>query len=279
MNRLARRSRPVLVRHSMACVALLIFNMIASGDERIVKQEFVYDQVPFEQCHASTIEETDSGLVAAWFGGKEEKDPSVGIWLSRHDGQSWSQPVEVANGDQTSGNVARYACWNPVLFQPQAGPLLLFYKVGPNPREWWGMLMKSSDGGKTWSKPERLPNGILGPIRAKPIQLADGTILCGSSSEHDGWRVHFERTPDLGKTWTRTPAINTGSDFGIIQPTIFSEPDGSLRLLSEPSKEDRRNGLEGQGSDMVKAIGNRIAKSECGSRRRNAKERYARFDL
>ena len=44
-------------------------------------------------------QQTPEGLVAAWFGGKDEGEPDVGIWFSRHDGtQKWSAPVEVANG-------------------------------------------------------------------------------------------------------------------------------------------------------------------------------------
>ena len=31
----------------------------------LLKQEFLYDEAPFPQCHASTIAETKSGLVAA----------------------------------------------------------------------------------------------------------------------------------------------------------------------------------------------------------------------
>ncbi|HQX51688.1 MAG TPA: sialidase, partial [Planctomycetaceae bacterium] len=50
----------------------------------ILKQEFIYDTAPFPECHASTIEETPAGLVAAWFGGTREKHPDVGIWVSRH---------------------------------------------------------------------------------------------------------------------------------------------------------------------------------------------------
>jgi predicted neuraminidase len=108
-----------------------------------------------------------------------------------------------------------------VLFQPKQGPLMLLYKVGPSPDTWWGMLTTSADGGKTWDAPRRLPDGILGPIKDKPILLPDGTILCGSSTEHDGWRVHMERTSDLGKTWTKTGALNDGRTVGAIQPTIL----------------------------------------------------------
>ena len=87
--------------------------------------------------------------MAAWFGGTRERDPDVGIWVSRSDGSQWSAPAEVANGVQPDGK--RHPCWNPVLFQPSKGPLLLFYTVGPSPDTWWGMVRTSSDEGRTWS--------------------------------------------------------------------------------------------------------------------------------
>src|SRR6476620_4759551 len=153
---------------------------------RVETTEFIYDQAPFPSCHASTLAETKSGLIAAWFGGTDEGDNDVGIWTARHDGAKWSAPVEVASG--VVGE-KRYPCWNPVLHQPPHGPLLLFYKVGPSPSTWWGMMMRSDDEGKTWSKAERLPENILEPIKNQPVEIAD-RLWCPSSSEHDGWRFH-----------------------------------------------------------------------------------------
>src|SRR5690606_36525124 len=127
--------------------------------------------------HASTIAETTDGtLIAAWFGGTEEKHEDVGIWVSRREGKRWSPPVEVANGVQyhtPDGGVHRHPCWNPVLYQPNDSALLLFYKCGPSPSEWWGMETRTGDGGKSWSFPRRLPEGILGPIKNKPVRLGD----------------------------------------------------------------------------------------------------------
>lgn len=191
--------------------------------------EFIYETAPFPQCHASTIVETKDGLVAAWFGGTRERNPDVGIWLSRHEVGKWTAPVEVANGVQTDGS--RHPCWNPVLFQPKTGPLLLFYKVGPSPSSWWGMLRTSTDAGKTWSDATRLPNGILGPIKNKPVQLANGDILSPTSSEHDGWRVHFERSHDLGKTWAIIGPVNDGKEFGAIQPSILFHGGDRLQAV------------------------------------------------
>ncbi len=195
----------------------------------VLHSEFIYETAPFPECHASTIAETKRGPVAAWFGGQYEKHPEVGIWVARHVAGKWTPPVEVANGVQSP--TLRHPCWNPVLFQPTDGPLLLFYKVGPSPSTWWGMLVTSRDCGATWSQPTRLPDGIVGPIKNKPVQLPNGDLLCPTSSEHEGWRVHFERSSDLGHTWWRTPPINDGKEIGAIQPSILFHADGRLQAL------------------------------------------------
>jgi predicted neuraminidase len=195
----------------------------------IVEAEFVFDEAPFPQCHASTIAIGRDGPVAAWFGGTREKNPDVGIWLSRKGDSGWTPPVEVADGVEAGGT--RYPCWNPVLAEPPDGPLLLFYKVGPSPSTWWGMLVRSQDGGRTWSKPERLPDGIVGPIKNKPVFLTDGSMLCGSSTEDDGWRVHMEQTADLGKTWSKTGPLCDGRTLAAIQPSILLHGDAALQIL------------------------------------------------
>ena len=212
------------------------------GQGAYVSAELIYplDNIPTPQCHASTIVETPTGLVAAWFGGTAEGKPDVGIWVSRHDSKAWSKPVEVADGVQSPEK--RHPCWNPVLFQPKGGPLMLFYKVGPTPSTWWGMLRTSEDGGKSWSAGQKMGEDtkigqLLGPVKNKPIQLKDGTILCPSSSEHEGWRIHFEATRDLGKTWEVIGPINDGKEFGAIQPSILTYADGRMQVLCRSKQE------------------------------------------
>ncbi len=206
---------------STCCIWIALIANIALAFQARGTAQFLFQDAPFAQCHASTIVEGTDGLVAAWFGGEHEKHPSVGIWLARLSDSKWSAPIEVANGDQIDGPVERFPCWNPVLFQPKNGPLLLFYKVGPDPQQWWGMLKTSQDGGKTWSIAARLPEGIAGPIKNKPLELESAMILCGASTEDQGWRVHFEATPDNGKHWWRTPPVNRSKDFSIIQPAFI----------------------------------------------------------
>ena len=201
------------------------------------KSEFIYENAPFPSCHASTIAQSKDGFVVAFFGGSDEGENDVGIWVCRLDGTAggkWSAPVEVVNGVSPDGK--RYPCWNPVLFQKPGrdGPLMLFYKVGPNPRQWWGMLVTSTDGGKSWTKPQRLPDGFLGPIKNKPVLRPDGSLLCPSSTEDpddDEWRVHLETLAPDGRTWTKTPPLNDAKTMGVIQPTVLTHADNTLQIL------------------------------------------------
>ncbi|MBA4020605.1 MAG: sialidase [Pirellula sp.] len=200
----------------------------------VLTREFLYETAPFPSCHASTIVEPQGGgLVTAWFGGTAEKNPDVCIWVSRKEAGGWTAPVEVANGVQPDG--PRQPTWNPVLFQPKGAPLMLFYKVGPSPDAWWGEVRTSTDAGRTWSAAKRLPDGILGPIKNKPIQLGDGTILSPSSVEGlsppPTWQAHVERSTDGGATWTKHQVPVDEKSPGAIQPSILQRADGSLQAL------------------------------------------------
>lgn len=190
---------------------------------------FLNENAPYPSCHASTVAEVAPGtLVAAWFGGTKERDPDVGIWVTRQEKGVWLPAMEVANGVQADGS-PRLPTWNPVLFFADK-TLWLFYKVGPSPSAWWGMVAKSQDAGKSWSKPQRLPEGILGPIKNKPVVLKDGSWLSPTSTENDGWKVHFERSTDQGKTWTKTASV-AGSGLEAIQPSILLHKDGRLQAV------------------------------------------------
>lgn len=209
--------------------SLLAVSQTATLPQGITLSENIFPTTTFPECHASSIVATPKGLVATWFAGTEEKHPDVSIYVSQQIKGQWTKPVEVANGIQSEK--LRYPCWNPVLFQIPKGDLLLFYKVGPDPINWWGMLKRSKDGGKTWSKPEKLPDGILGPIKNKPVLLADGTILCPTSTEQDGWKVYFEYSKDQGRTWQKTDFINDGKEWIAIQPSVLFHKDGRLQIL------------------------------------------------
>lgn len=219
----------------MKFVSLLLFpfSFLLAVEPAIKESNFVYDGGPYPSVHASTLVETPTGLVCAWFGGTDEGHPDVSIWLSRFVEGKWTKGVKVADGVQAGK--PRQPCWNPVLFQPRDAPLMLFYKVGPSPSEWWGELKTSPDGGQTWSAARKLPEGIYGPIKNKPLQLPNGDLLCPTSHESNElpskWAIYFERTSDLGKTWKRTPLLHDGVKISAIQPSILDLGEGKLKAV------------------------------------------------
>ncbi|MCH2203251.1 MAG: exo-alpha-sialidase [Fuerstiella sp.] len=223
------------IRQLFPTLFVLAGTVVLADDPGVISTQFLNSNNPRPpSCHASTIEETPNGLIAAWFGGTHEKNPDVGIWVVREINGQWTAPVEIANGIQyarSDGSVHRHPTWNPVLFQYPDGPLMLFYKCGPSPRTWWGMVMSSPDCGETWTIPVRLPEHIDGPVRNKPILMNDGTLLCGSSTESDGWRVHFELTQDRGATWKRTAAVHSEKQIGAIQPTFLQHTEDRIEAL------------------------------------------------
>jgi predicted neuraminidase len=208
---------------------------------------FPVGSTSFASSHASTVVELkDGSLLSAWFGGSGENHPDVAIWTSRRTAQGWSAPVELAREPQVP-------CWNPVLFHSRDGRLWLYYKFGPSPDTWAAARKFSLDEGLTWSTPEHLPAGILGPIRAKPLVLDDSVIVSGTSFEaYLSWSIWIERSTDDGKTWTKigpiqlaatpgeTSAPDTGKIKGLIQPSVIRLGKGHLRLYARSTQDIAR---------------------------------------
>jgi len=205
-------------------------------------------------CHAATIVETAPGrFLAAWFAGTYEGHPDVAIWSARHQGGVWADPVRIAG----EPGVPHF---NPLLFRDRTGRLWLFYKVGPSVPTWTGVYLRSYDGGNTWTHPEMLPAGLIGPAKNKPITLSNGDILCGTSSETwQSWACWVEISADDGQRWTKHGPITApgaggyqaGGDTvvsavwdeasgklllpqqfsGVIQPAVWEFAPGRLKLL------------------------------------------------
>jgi len=202
---------------------------------KLLTSEFIYEKAPFPSCHASTIVETKDGLLAAWFGGTHENHPDVCIYTSACTRGKWSAPQQVADGIQS--DTLRYPCWNPVLFKRDNGDIVLYYKVGKDPRTWWGMYKISTDQGKSWSAACAIPGKLLGPIKNKPTRLQNGTILYPTSIEtKQDWKVYLETSDMELNHWGKIEIDNNG--LNAIQPTILFHKDGKIQLLCR-SKEKK----------------------------------------
>ncbi len=125
---------------------LLILSATGIGAEVPMELEgFIFSRAAFASCHASTIVALPDGtLLASWFGGLEEGDNSVEIWLaSKKPDTQWSTPKQMTDFPEAP-------CWNPVLFRDDRDRVWLFFKIGPSPMAWVSAYMISDDGGTTW---------------------------------------------------------------------------------------------------------------------------------
>lgn len=205
---------------------------------RLIKDFVFGDERPFAQCHASTVVKLrPDGFLVTWFAGTEEKNPDVGIWMSKGKPGRWSEPVQLAK-------VRQDAHWNPVLFRAPSGDIYLFFKVGKIIAKWETWVMISKDEGKTWSKAHELvpgDKGGRGPVKNKPIVLSDGTWLAGASNESGKyWEVFVDRSEDNGKTWVASDYLEMDHTHlkgkGVIQPTLWESAPGQVHMLVRSSE-------------------------------------------
>lgn len=220
-----------------------------------MQKELIMQKLPTAFCHASTVVALPEGeLLCCWFGGTHEGEADVAIYASRRTSAGWSKPQVLAAGVEAN--------WNPVLFQAQEDRLLLFYKQGNAIARWQTLVRSSSDYGRTWSEPSELVAGDVsggrGPVRNKPIRLADGRLLAGASTEQGRWQAFVDISDDNGASWHKSSLVEIAdlqyqagektaeSDIavsqqsfygrGVIQPSLWQNADGSVHMLLRSSE-------------------------------------------
>lgn len=244
----------------LAFVCCTLISSTISRAQSMSELVFALGSTSFPSSHASTVVELkDGSVMSAWIGGSAEGKPDVAIWSARRSSAGWSAPVEMVREPGTP-------CFNPVLFRTADSRLWMYYKYGPTAATWSAGRMFSTDEGRTWSKSEHLPAGLLGPIRAKPLVLKDGTIVSGTSFEsYREWAVWIERSTDNGTTWAKIGPIVPPRDLdrhglgdgtpipadvpgsmdshftqGIIQPSVVQLGGSHLRLYARSTLKTAR---------------------------------------
>ena len=145
-------------------------------------------------------------------------------------------PVLDKKISKNSSAYQRKACWNPVIYQAPNGELQLYFKIGSNVADWTGWIIRSKDGGKTWSSREPLQKDYLGPVKNKPL-LNKGRLIAPTSIEKGGWRLYFEYSDDMGKTWKRSDFVDADKGVLAIQPAIMILNDGRLAAVARTRSE------------------------------------------
>jgi predicted neuraminidase len=204
--------------------------------QSLLSREYVFSEPQtFSKCHASTVLLlSNCRILTAWFGGSGEGQSDVGIWIAERYQCVWSPTRLVAK-------ISKQSHWNPVLFKAPDGDVHLYFKTGPSPREWKTWRMISTDEGASWSEPEALGSSSEkhqpGPVKTKPIVLADGTCLAPNSIEDDSsWTVFVDRSEDGGISWVPMPVLHCPG-----------QKDLELREPSQPPEDIAPTGLEASG--------------------------------
>ncbi len=197
----------------------------------------------FNNCHASSIVSLPGErLAASWFAGTKEGADDVAIWIAIREDGNWGTPIKIADEENLPH-------WNPVLYYTVSGQLQLYYKVGKKVKNWWTRFICSEDHGRTWSSPIDLVPGDIGgrgPVRCKPILLADETLISPASIEtNDSWDAFVDISHDEGKTWTQSAYVpfdrNRFYGVGMIQPTVWETAKGVHMLVRTSTAEIYRS--------------------------------------
>jgi predicted neuraminidase len=129
--------------------------------------------------HAATLAELPNhDLLAAWYGGTDEIDPDVNIFVSRRDHATgaWSTPRAIENGRGARVK----SVGNPVLVVDRNGIRLFFVAVIVGGWSGSTICVKHSPDGEHWSPARRIVTspffnlGML--VRSPAVAYSDGTI-------------------------------------------------------------------------------------------------------
>ena len=186
------------------------------------KKEYIFDiDRVSPACHASTVLPLDDGRVlAAWFGGKKEKDDDVEIYLAeRSKNGVWSAPRIVSENDSIPH-------WNPVLYERENGEIILYYKYGKEIPDWITKYIVSADGGRTWSVWRCLN------ISGSPPHLlkhSSGALVCVFGRREAPFGERAIVSYDNGETWADEYVLDDRANDGDLgYPASVELDDGSI---------------------------------------------------
>jgi len=185
------------------------------------------------------------------------------ICLSSDNGKTWSQPTTLID---TPGDDR-----HPVIVELSDGTLVCVFFVIDN---WYGYesppkgrhknsrvaSIRSTDGGKTWSKPVYMPSPFKYYDRmcGKPVVLPNGRIVLPTYGK-DAWKNSPERlgvytSDDFGKSWKFLSRLKS-DDGALDEPAITRAHDGKLVMIARPAGKIAFSRDQGESWSMPQAFG------------------------
>ena len=221
---------------------------VRSGDDGKTWQpaEVVAD-TPWDDRDPSILRQRDGTLLCSWFtyyGNPQDAKPDGGVrykelWLSgsRDHGLTWSEPYLIPN---LAG--ACYGCSSPIIELADGTLLWPIYREYQNPLRCWSAVIRSTDGGMTWTDSTWIDADNDDNDEPALIQLPDDRLLCVMRTNGDPSRtgnpadpgrtgdpacqMWWSESADQGLTWTRSQKIG----FPGHAPYLLRTADGVLLL-------------------------------------------------
>ncbi len=191
--------------------------------------------VPQFNCnhHGSAVAVLPDGTVAAvWYHGVAEKSPDSRLVWSRRapDATEWTWP-EVLYDDP------HRAEGNPTLWVAEDGELLVFFVTifGENWDDSAVRLIRSQDGGASWSDPVTLRDEWCWMTRHRPVRLADGDLLLPLYNECLAIPNFMRSSDNFTSAWTQESHVDLSyiiAHLGQIQPALIVLDDGSVAAIT-----------------------------------------------
>lgn len=133
----------------------------------------------------------DGRPAVAWLDNGDAE--SAAIWLAIHDGKAWREVGRIASRESTAAAAFMHAqgLGHPILWA-EGGWLHLWYEAYPLSRGAGASIMHSisTDGGRNWSRTERLESSPFGAhLGQTPRSLADGGLLLPLAPEGSWLRL------------------------------------------------------------------------------------------
>ena len=187
------------------------------------------DQRP--SCHCASITDLPGGgLLATWYAGTREGAADVAVMSAVHDGSAWSEPEVLFDPPGRPGG-------NTVVYHHASH---LWHWIDVIEGEGWDSamlyLMRSDDGGESWTDPEVFDDEPGMMVRHRPLRLSDGAIALPAYDEKS-WEGFAYLSDDDGNSWHRSGMMRAPS--GCIQPAIIERDDGDLFALMRSDRNAR----------------------------------------